>query len=852
MSRTCIFTIVSRNYLHYARTLMNSVEEYAPGAERVVGLCDAPGDFDFSGENFSLLEMRDLPIPEIDKFIFRYTILELNTAIKPYVISALFEQGYDKVIYFDPDIRIYRSLDPMLALLDAHQMLLTPHLTGPLDDDKLPSELNILVSGSYNLGYIGLRNTPDMQRFAHWWEDKLYTDCVVDLERGLFVDQKWMDLAPGMYPGVHIERSPAWNVAYWNLKHRTVTRDAHEYRVNGEPLMFFHFSGFSGEAKLLSKHQDRYTKQSAGPAVEALCADYAGQLAANGEGQTRKLPYHYGKFADGTLIPDFARYIYREDYDWETSRDNPYEREGCANFMGYLNEPVTLRGQRIPWITRLAYKLYEARPDLQEAFPDLRGAYGKRFADWFVQSAAEQAGFEEPFILPVRHELNELGAEEARGTLLQRAARRLNRIVYRLAWRYRHLVRPFVHPKIRHKVHVGLVERLSRQTPGTPARTPKDPGLPWGINLYGYVRAESGIGQSARANIDAIQAADIPLAVVDFSEGNISRMQARIPDGLASEPRFNINLFHINADETANAIRHIGEEVLRGHYNIGYWAWELPEFPDRWLPAIQLLDEIWVPSEFCREAIAAKADIPVTCIPHGVTLPEPAPTADRAAFDLPASGTLFLTMYDALSIPERKNPGAVIEAFQRATATGDIDAQLVLKVTNLDAEPDHAREIRQLASKNPRVHLLEGYFDREQVDALIMTCDVFFSLHRSEGFGFGLAEAMLMGKVALATDWSGNRQFMREDNSLLVSSRLTTLERDHGPYEAGQQWAEPSIEQAADLVRRLCLEPELREALGRAAQASVTQELAPTVLGRQILERLSAVGAETAGLARAG
>ncbi|MEE4191158.1 MAG: glycosyltransferase family 4 protein, partial [Halieaceae bacterium] len=604
--------------------------------------------------------------------------------------------------------------------------------------------------------------------------------------------------------------------------------------------------------KLLSKHQDRFTKQSAGPEVEALCADYAGQLAANGEAQTRKLPYHYGKFADGTLIPDFARYIYREDYDWEASRDNPYEREGCANFMGYLNEPVTLRGQRVPWITRLAYKLYQARPDLQEAFPDLRGAYGKRFADWFVQSAAEQAGFEEPFILPVRHELSELGAEEARGTLLQRAARRLNRLLYRVAWRYRHLVRPFVHPKIRHKVHVGLVERLSRQTPGTPARTPKDPGLPWGINLYGYVRAESGIGQSARANIDAIQAAGIPLAVVDFSEGNISRMQARIPDGLASEPRFNINLFHINADETANAIRHIGEEVLRGHYNIGYWAWELPEFPDRWLPAIQLLDEIWVPSEFCREAIAAKADIPVTCIPHGVSLPEPAPVADRTGFELPGDGILFLTMYDALSIPARKNPAAAIEAFQQATAAGDIDAHLVLKVTNLNADPAHAKEMRRLADDNPQVHLLEGYFDREHVDQLIASCDVFLSLHRSEGFGFGLAEAMLMGKVALATDWSGNRQFMREDNSLLVESQLVTLDRTYGPYDEGQAWADPNIEHAAALIRRVCLEPGLRSDVGEAARATIEQEFSPPVLGARILERLTTVGTQTAGLARAG
>ncbi len=852
MSKTCIFTIVSRNYLHYARTLMNSVESFAPDADRVVGLCDERGDFDFSGENFDLLDLHSLAIPDIDKFIFRYTILELNTAIKPYIISELFSQGFDKVIYFDPDIRIYRSLRPMLALLDEHQMLLTPHLTGPLDDDKLPSELNILVSGSYNLGYIGLRNTPDMQRFAHWWEDKLHTDCVVDLERGLFVDQKWMDLAPGMYPGVYIERNPGWNTAYWNLKHRRVTRNGEEYLVNGEPLVFFHFSGFSGEAKLLSKHQDRFTKKSAGPEVELLCSDYAGELAANGETETRKLPYYYGKFADGTLIPDLARHIYREDYDWKLSRDNPYQSEGCANYLGYLNEPITLGGQRIPWITRLAYKLYQARPDLQEAFPDLRGAYGKRFADWYVQSAAEQAGFEEAFILPVRHELSELGTEEARGTLLQRASRRLNRVLYRVAWRYRHLVRPFVHPKIRHRVHVGLVERLSRQTPGTPARTPKDPGLPWGINLYGYLRAESGIGQSARANIDAILAADVPLAVVDFNEGNVSRKEARIPDGLASDPRFNINLFHINADETENAIRHIGEEVLRGHYNIGYWAWELPEFPDRWLTAVQLLDEIWVPSGFCREAIAAKADIPVTCIPHGVSLPEPAPDADRAGFGLPEDGTLFLTMYDALSVPARKNPAAAIAAFQQATAAGDIDARLVLKVTNLDADPSHAIEIRQLASANPRVHLLEGYFSRERVDQLIQSCDVFFSMHRSEGFGFGLAEAMLLGKVALATGWSGNKQFMREGNSLLVSSELVTLDQDYGPYQAGQQWAEPDTSEAAGLIRRLCLEPELRQALGRAAQATVEQELAPAIVGQQILERLKIVGAETAGLARAG
>ncbi len=842
-SRTCIFTIVSRNYLHYARTLMNSIEQHAPGAERLVGLCDEIGEVDLSGENFQVLEMKSLDIPDIEKFIFRYTILELNTAIKPYIISKLFDDGYDKVIYFDPDIRVYRNLDGMLGLLDEHQMLLTPHLTGPLDDDKLPSELNILVSGTYNLGYIGLRNTPDMQRFAHWWEDKLYTDCVVDLERGLFVDQKWVDMAPGMYPGVYINRDPSWNVAYWNLKHRQVTRAGDSFEVNGEPLLFFHFSGFNGAASTLSKHQDRYTKKSAGAAVEQLCSDYAKSLTDNGDGVVTRIPYAYGFFADGTPIPDFARYIYREDYDWERSTDNPYEDAGCANYLGYLNEPITLKGTRLPWITRLGYKLYQARPDLQAAFPDLAGAQGKLFADWYVQSVAEQAKFHDCFIEPVRHALSQLGSDEPPAALTTRARRWLNRQLYRVAWRYRHLVRPLIPAAVRQRMHVRLVENLSPAGAAEPeaasvARTGVDPELPWGVNLYGYVRAESGIGQSARSNIDNLLAAGIPLAVVDFRAGNVSRMEAEIPDDLASEPRYSINLFHINADQTVSAIEHLGADVLSGHYNVGYWAWELPEFPDEWLPAIELLDEIWVPSEFCREAIAAKADIPVVCIPHSIHPASPAPEADRAAFQLPTDATVFLSMYDALSVPERKNPEAAIDAFLAATASGDVDAHLVLKVSNLDKTPAHAARLRQRIAGQGNISLVEGYLDRETIYRLIQSCDAFLSLHRAEGFGLGLAEAMLLGKVCIATAWSGNMEFMNSNNALLVDAQVVELAEDHGPYKAGRHWAEPDQGQASAAIRRLCLESGLKERLGAAARASIESDFSAAAIGARLFARI--------------
>jgi glycosyltransferase involved in cell wall biosynthesis len=853
MTKTCIFTIVSRNYLHYARTLMDSVAEHAPSADRVVGLCDEQGDFDFTDENFDLLEISELDIPLRDKFIFRYTILELNTAIKPYIISALFQQGYEKVIYLDPDIRVYQSLDNMLALLDEHQMLLTPHLTGPLDDEKLPSELNILVSGSYNLGYIGLRNTPDMQRFAHWWEDKLYEHCVVDLPKGLFVDQKWMDLVPGMYPDVFINRNEGWNTAYWNLKHRNVETIDDGYTVNGAPLVFFHFSGFSGAAKTLSKHQDRFSKQSAGSAVEALCRDYANTLDDNGQAITIKLPYAFGFFADGTPIPDFARHIYRNDYDWKHSDDDPYERQGCANYLGYLNEPMNISGKRLPWITRLALKLYEARPDLQEAFPDLSGAHGKRFADWYIQSAAEQTGFDECFILPVRDALNQLGSGEADEPFLRRAGLRVNRGIYRLAWRFRHLVRPFVPMKLRHAAHVRLVERLtpaSEPTAST-ARGAKDPGLPWGINLFGYVQAESGIGQSARSNIQNIQAAGVPLAVVDFREGNVSRMEEQIVDDVISAPRYNINLFHINADQTVNAIEHLGEEILTGRYNIGYWAWELPEFPDEWLDAIAMLDEIWVPSEFCRQAIAAKSDVPVICIPHSVET-SAWNSQSRTEFGLPENKTLFLVMFDALSSPERKNPEAAIAAFRHAVDEGATDAHLVIKVSNLDKTPAHQTQLKSLADKDSSITLIEGYLSRDDIFHLIDSCDVFLSLHRSEGFGLGIAEAMLLGKAAIATNWSGNLQFMTPDNSVLVDADLVEIEEDLGPYKAGQRWSNPNIQNASEAIRQLSEDQTLRGRLGDTAQSTMIRDFSPQAIGQIITNRLQEISELEQSLAKAG
>src|ERR1700730_13661566 len=222
---TAVVTIIAKNYLAQARVLMDSVKELDPQFLRVVLLVDQVEDcFDPGREDFVLVSSEELEIPKSRWFHFKYSVLELSTAVKPFFLRWLIRH-YDlkKIIYLDPDIRVYASLGGVSDALEDSNIVLTPHLTSELDDDRQPSELQILRTGAYNLGFIALKATPEVDKFLLWWQSRLYDHCVVDLARGFFVDQRWIDLVPGMVPGVFILRDPAYNVAYWNGVDRKIT-----------------------------------------------------------------------------------------------------------------------------------------------------------------------------------------------------------------------------------------------------------------------------------------------------------------------------------------------------------------------------------------------------------------------------------------------------------------------------------------------------------------------------------------------------------------------------------------------------------------------------------------------------
>src|SRR5581483_10028432 len=259
-SGLAICTIVSKNYLAQARVLAESLEAHNPGIRLFVLVTDwIDGYFDPTKEPFSVVRLDELAIPNLPRFCFQYRILELNTASKPYFLEYLLAKpNVDRVLYFDPDIMVFDSLEPLAQLLQRHPIVLTPHLTEIIDDDRKPGELDALKAGTFNLGFLGIARHPESARLLKWWKDRLYTGCRIEPEHAMFVDQRWMDLVVGYFAGVCILRDPAYNIAYWNLHGRKIALNNGKVFVNGLPCRFFHFSGFDPEKpEIVSRHQNR-------------------------------------------------------------------------------------------------------------------------------------------------------------------------------------------------------------------------------------------------------------------------------------------------------------------------------------------------------------------------------------------------------------------------------------------------------------------------------------------------------------------------------------------------------------------------------------------------------------------
>ena len=282
-----VYTVCSANHLAHAKTMANSFMAYHPEYSLYIVLVDSVDNrFDLSlFSPYNIIEISKLGIPDFVDFTQRYTVIELNCAVKSFAAQYLFREfSPDILLYIDSDTLIFNNLKTVESYLIESGIVLTPHYTTPLPlDGLLPRERDILRSGLYNAGFMGFRNTEVTHRFLAWWSGHMKTECHYNFEEGMGVDQNWLNWVPLLYEGVYLANDPGLNVAYWNLHERLLSVKDGQYFVNEvHPLLFLHISGYHfNQPNQLSRHQNRHHLSSF-PILQSLLQDYIEKVKANG------------------------------------------------------------------------------------------------------------------------------------------------------------------------------------------------------------------------------------------------------------------------------------------------------------------------------------------------------------------------------------------------------------------------------------------------------------------------------------------------------------------------------------------------------------------------------------------
>lgn len=359
------------------------------------------------------------------------------------------------------------------------------------------------------------------------------------------------------------------------------------------------------------------------------------------------------------------------------------------------------------------------------------------------------------------------------------------------------------------------------------------------VNYVGYLDSYTGLGEAARYSVEALEKSGILVCRHDISFS--STIVKVLPKDNLIEKTPIITLIGCNADRLPYVLADLPPDLLNT-YRIGCWYWETPVFPEQWSDRFDLVDEIWAASHFIAEAIRKKATVPVVVLPPMVVTP-PA-KRDRAwlatlSSEVTFDEFVFLFQFDVASVPFRKNPEGVIAAFVAAFGAHE-PVRLMLKVRNSQVAPELMQDLR-LAAKGRRISFIDSDLESSDRYRLLASVDSFVSLHRSEGFGLSIAEAMTYGLPVVATGWSGNVDFTTDDNAAVVAYDLVQSDTAHGPYPVGTIWAEPRLDEAARIMRRIWIDVDWRQRLACAGAETIASTLSAEVVGVAMRARIERV-----------
>jgi glycosyltransferase involved in cell wall biosynthesis len=801
-------TIISGNFLAQARVMIRSYRDHNPDGRFFVLFIDPPPkNIDLSKEPFEVILLDDIKTASACEALrMKYTAYELCMAMRPSLLAHMFQdQRCERIVYLDSDLYFTGSIGEIDQLLNTHNVILTPSFLSPIPDDGMvPGDREILAAGTFNGGCCAVRRSAAVDSMLKWWDERLMKYAYLRPEDNMFGDQKWMDLIPSIVDGVHVLRDPKHNVAFWNLHERTVTHNGHRYSIGSKLMTFFHFSGFRiKHPDTISIHQNRYTfPESSG--IIRLCREYAEKLHLEGYDYFSNVPYSFDAFDDGVAITPLIRRVF-ESME-ESIGSKPLFKADAGSWKAWL----LTSHQGGSSVSNLHERIHRISDEVSIRFPSLEGEGLRAYAQWMRSEASPLFRLDKAFTdsLPAPRKIPRSVRSiirmtaDTRHTLewYQRLCKKIKKI-FGTAFFYR--IQAILMPQSRgnqgrFRKYFFRLKRKAKRT---------------SVRILGPWNSPTGISTGVRAHLKSLASTGI-----DVSENS------------------DIVIVAAGLDDFDRLLAHLDREGFSGK-RIGYIVYEESTFPDAYVHLLSAFDEIWVPSRFVADALTPLSPVPVVIIPYPIDVPETI-RKDRGNTKGCFTCSFF---FDFRSCFERKNPLGVVSAFEGAFKDRH-DRQLLLKALGGKEYPEERKQLLDAIKGKKNIRLLEEEISREETLALMASSNLYVSLHRSEGFGLTIAEAMALGAPVIGTNYGGCKDFLTSETGFPIRSGVHKIEHVFKPYTIGNHWAEPDLQQAAAIMRDIAdghIDPSGKVT---AAQKLILSSLSVRTIGKRMADRLSVVG----------
>jgi glycosyltransferase involved in cell wall biosynthesis len=832
-----VITIATMSSLARARALAASLARHQPGwplSVMLIGRERAIAAVARQERQLHVVSVANELDVDVETLLARHDEVDLNVLLMAHLLLSHAERTGEAVLHLPSSAWLLADLEPVAtALAESSGVVLVPRLDADVPDDGLePSRGDLDRAGRIDDAVMAIDGGAHSREFLRWWAG--HVEASLGSLDGLRVgerpeDRPWLarflELAPARFSTALLDDA-GFDLSLWNLDRHTLQEGESGVSVDrARPLRLLNLPGFDPDRPYRLAASASRARVSRSPVLRRLCERYASELLSGGWSDLEHRHDVGRRLAGGLVYDDGLRAIYARALALGDGVEDLFGERGSGAFLAWLEGPAP-RGSEHGVNRYVFYRVSRERPDVLRTYPDLDGGDADGYVEWCWSFGRHELAIPDRFMPPHRRAASvRIASADERAPAVEAA-------------------QPVEAAQAAEGAEpVASVEGIADEPAASPHAPLDADGL--AVRLTGYLGHTLGLGAAARGYVQALGAAGVPVSTVSVPLHHLE-LPVRLEDAygrhgfedVVHEGGHGFEIVAVNADELPSFVERLGEGYFEGP-RIGIWGWETNSIPPRWQRAFALVQEIWVYSRFMAENIGAVAPVPVIALPPPVQ--RPAAPAEPQRLGVP-DGFLFLFVFDYLSTIQRKNPVGLIEAFKRAFAPGE-GPRLLIKTINAPLRPLSEEEVLWAADGRADIHVLDRSLSGEELAGLMAACDCYASLHRAEGFGLTLAEAMAIAKPVIATRYSGNVDFMDDENSYLVDCEIGRVGPECEIYPPEGEWAEPSVEHAARLMREVYEGRD--EAARRAARAAqdIARTLSPQTTGAAMRERLRTLAA---------